>query len=116
MRIIGNDPSTPRQAQIVASGTLPSGQPVVVNADGTVSVVGGGNLTADNFLGFAAHTYADTQSALVNSTCTVDRNQTGLTAGQTYYVQTDGTLGTTAGDPSVVAGTAISTTSIIVKG
>jgi hypothetical protein len=53
---------------------------------------------------------------LVNSTCTVDRNQTGLTAGQTYYVQTDGTLGTTAGDPSVVAGTAISTTSIIVKG
>ena len=39
MRIIGNDPSTPRQAQIVASGTLPSGQPVVVNADGTVSVV-----------------------------------------------------------------------------
>lgn len=74
------------------------------------------NLTAENFLGFAAHTYADTQSALVNSTCTVDRNQTGLTAGQTYYVQTDGSLGTTAADPSVVAGTAISSTEIIVKG
>jgi hypothetical protein len=41
MRIIGNDPSTPRQAQIVASGTLPSGKPVVVNSDGTVSVVEG---------------------------------------------------------------------------
>ena len=74
------------------------------------------NLTSENFLGFAAHTYADTQSALVNSTCTVDRNQTSLTAGQTYYVQTDGALGTTAGDPSVVAGTAISSTEIIVKG
>jgi hypothetical protein len=74
------------------------------------------NLTAENFLGFAAHTYADTQSALVNSTCTVDRNQTSLTAGQTYYVQTDGSLGTTAADPSVVAGTAISSTEIIVKG
>lgn len=74
------------------------------------------NLTAENYIGFAAHTYADTQSAVVNSTCTVDRNQTGLTAGQTYYVQTDGTLDTTAGDPSVVAGTAISSTSIIVKG
>jgi len=73
-------------------------------------------LTSENFLGFAAHTYADTQSALVNSTCTVDRNQSGLTAGQTYYVQTDGSLGTTAGDPSVVAGTAISSTEIIVKG
>jgi len=74
------------------------------------------NLTSENFIGFAAHTYADTQSALVNSTCTVDRNQTGLTAGQTYYVQTDGSLGTTADDPSVVAGTAISSTEIIVKG
>ena len=74
------------------------------------------NLTSENFLGFAAHTYADTQSALVNSTCTVDRNQTSLTAGQTYYVQTDGSLGTTAANPSVVAGTAISSTEIIVKG
>ena len=74
------------------------------------------NLTAENFLGFAAHTYADTQSALVNSTCTVDRNQTSLTAGQTYYVQTDGSLGTTAADPSVVAGTAVSATKLIVKG
>jgi len=74
------------------------------------------NLTSENFLGFAAHTYADTQSALVNSTCTVDRNQTSLTAGQKYYVQTDGTLGTTAADPSVEAGTAISSTEIIVKG
>jgi len=73
-------------------------------------------LTSENFLGFAAHTYADTQSALINSTCTVDRNQTGLTAGQTYYVQTDGSLGTTAADPSVVAGTAISSTEIIMKG
>ncbi len=85
---------------------------------GTSVVVAPGstNLTSENFLGFAAHTYADTQSALVNSTCTVDRNQTSLTAGQTYYVQTDGSLGTTAADPSVVAGTAISSTEIIVKG
>ncbi len=81
-----------------------------------VYTVGYTNLTSENFLGFAAHTYADTQSALVNSTCTVDRNQTSLTAGQTYYVQTDGALGTTAADPSVVAGTAISSTEIIVKG
>jgi len=38
MRIIGNDPSVPRQTQEVASGTLPNGKPVIVNADGTVSV------------------------------------------------------------------------------
>ena len=39
MRIIGNDPSVPRQEHAVASGTLPNGKPVVVNSDGTVSVV-----------------------------------------------------------------------------
>ncbi len=39
MRIIGNDPSVPRQTQEVASGTLPNGKPIVVNADGTVSSV-----------------------------------------------------------------------------
>ena len=47
---------------------------------------------------------------------TVNKHQSGLTAGQTYFVQTDGTLGTSADDPSVVAGTAISATEIIVKG
>ncbi len=93
------------------SGNSSYGTSVVFQNGGTFP-----NLTAENFLGFAAHTYADTQSALVNSTCTVDRNQTSLTAGQTYYVQTDGSLGTTAADPSVEAGTAISSTEIIVKG
>jgi len=39
-----------------------------------------------------------------------------LTAGQSYYVQTDGTLGTTPADPSVFAGTAVAATKLIVKG
>ena len=39
-----------------------------------------------------------------------------ITAGQSYYVQTDGTLGTTAASPSVFAGTAVSATELIVKG
>ena len=74
------------------------------------------NLTSENFVGFANSGYADGQSAALNSTCSVDKNQSGLTAGETYYVQTDGTLGTTPADPSVLAGTAISSNSIIVKG
>jgi hypothetical protein len=74
------------------------------------------NLTSENFVGFANSGYADGQSAAINSTCSVDKNQSGLTAGETYYVQTDGTLGTAPADPSVVAGTAISSNSIIVKG
>jgi hypothetical protein len=76
----------------------------------------GTNLTTENFIGFSNGVYPNTGKAVINSTCTVDKNQSGLTAGQTYYVQTDGTLGTTPADPSVLAGTAISSNSIIVKG
>ena len=39
MRIIGNDPSVPRQEHAVASGAITNGATIVVNADGTVSVV-----------------------------------------------------------------------------
>ena len=74
------------------------------------------NLTSDNFIGFADGAYADTQSAVINTTCSVARNQTSLTAGQKYYVQLDGALGLTPADPSVEAGTAISSTEILVKG
>lgn len=116
MRIIGNDPSIPRQAQIVASGALSMGDAVVVNADGTVSVVGGGNLTAENYIGTAATGAPDGTGAKINLKGAVDENQSGLTAGQSYYVQTDGTLGTTPADPSVFAGTAVAANKLIVKG
>jgi hypothetical protein len=74
------------------------------------------NLTSENFIGFSDGAFADTDSAVINTANTIDRNQSSLTAGQTYFVQTDGTLGLTADDPSVTAGTAISSTDIIVKG
>ena len=54
--------------------------------------------------------------AVIDSTNAISRNQIGLTAGQTYFVQTDGTLSETADSPSVTAGTAISATELIVKG
>ena len=57
----------------------------------------------------------DGSSATVDIIGSVSTNQSGLTAGQSYYVQTDGTIGETAGDPSVFAGTAISATSLVVK-
>jgi len=74
------------------------------------------NLTSENFIGFSDGAFADTQSAVINTANTIDRNQTSLTAGQTYFVSTSGALSTTAGDPSVTAGTAISSTELIVKG
>ena len=73
------------------------------------------NLTSENYIGIAADTYADNEDSTIGIVGCIDRNQTGLTAGQQYYVQTDGTLSTTAGSPSVLAGTAISATELVVK-
>ena len=73
-------------------------------------------LTSENFIGISTGGYADTQAATINAKGFVDDNQSGLTAGQSYYVQTDGTLSTTAGDPEVFAGTAVSANKLIVKG
>jgi len=58
---------------------------------------------------------ADGDPARTDIIGSVSTNQTGLTAGEKYYVQTDGTLSTTAGSPSVLAGTAISATKLVVK-
>ena len=74
------------------------------------------NLTAENFIGTVAADAASAQRAKINLKGAVDENQSGLTAGQSYYVQTDGTLSTTPDDPSVFAGTAVSATKLIVKG
>jgi len=74
------------------------------------------NLTAENYIGITPSAYPDGAGAEIQTKGAVNEEQSGLTAGQSYYVQTDGTIGTTAGDPSVFAGTAVSATKIIVKG
>ena len=74
------------------------------------------NLTAENFIGFSNAAYGDTSAATIQVASSVNDGQSGLTAGQDYYVQADGTLDTTADDPSVFAGTAVSSTKLLVKG
>jgi len=58
---------------------------------------------------------ASGQAASMDIIGSVSDNQIGLTAGQQYFVQNDGTIGTTAATPSVLAGTAISATELVVK-
>ena len=74
------------------------------------------NLTAENYIGISNDSYSDGETAQVQIVGAVDDAQTGLTAGQSYYVQIDGSLSTSADTPSVFAGTAISATKLIVKG
>ncbi len=74
------------------------------------------NMTAENFIGFSNAAYSDGDTATIQVVGSIDDAQSGLTAGQTYYVSFDGSLVLTPVDPSVTAGTAVSATEIIVKG
>ena len=73
------------------------------------------NLTAENYIGISDGAYSDGDSATIQITGSVDDAQTGLTAGQTYYVQSDGTLATTPDTISVIAGTAVSSTKLLIR-
>lgn len=73
-------------------------------------------LTSENFIGFAQSGFPDTGNAVIDSKGAINDKQSGLTPGQAYYVQTDGTLSTTADNPSVFAGTAVAANKIIVEG
>jgi hypothetical protein len=74
------------------------------------------NLTAENYIGISDAAYSDATTATIQIVGSVDDAQTGLTAGQKYFVQVDGSLGLTADSPEVFAGTAVSATKLIVKG
>ena len=73
------------------------------------------NLTTTNFIGIPDAAYADTVTATVTLPAGLSINQSGLVAGSEYYIQNDGTLSTTAGNPSVLIGKALSATSILLK-
>ena len=73
------------------------------------------NLTSENFIGISDGAFTNGQTATIQLIGSVDDAQSGLTPGQKYYIQADGTLSETAADPSVFAGTAVSSTSLVVK-
>ena len=73
-------------------------------------------LTSENYIGIARSGAADGAGVIIDTQGAIADNLSGLTAGQSYYVQADGTLSTTAASPSVFAGTAVSATELIVKG
>ena len=73
------------------------------------------NLTTENYIGIAGESIANAATGKINVIGGVNSGQSGLTTAKTYYVQGNGTLATTAGSPSVVAGTSISSTKIKVR-
>jgi len=85
---------------------------IVTIPNGTIEA---SNLTTENYIGIAkSSSSAANKTAIITVDGGVDSNQSELTAGQLYYVQTDGTISTTAGSPSVVAGIGLSATELLV--
>jgi len=72
--------------------------------------------TFSSFVGISEGAFADTATATVMLRGGITTTQSGLTIGSTYYVQADGTLSTTADSPSVVAGQALSATTLLIEG
>lgn len=92
----------------------------MTSAAGTVSgntlSIESTNMTAENFIGISNGAYTNGQTATIQIIGAVDDAQVGLTTGKSYYIQKDGSLSTTAGSPSVFAGTSIAATKLIVRG
>jgi hypothetical protein len=100
----GNLPVIAYKSNSDGSGQMKVYRPVVTN------------LTAENYIGISNAAYANGATATIQIVGSVDDAQSGLTAGRRYFLRLDGTLSLTAGDPSVIAGTAVSATRLIIKG
>ena len=107
---ISNTYASDKKINVTVVGILTAATAFVVQSARTTS-----NLTSDNFLGFSDASYTNGQTAAIQIAGAIDDAQSGLTTGSLHYVQSDGTLSTTAGTPSVFAGTALSATKIKVK-
>ena len=140
----GNDSNKLKHADITISGTTPSlgtvttlstvgsdgeyNETAVSDAGAEVNISDTNNdeyyvarsiqstsLTTSNFIGFSSAAYSDGNTATINVVGATS-TQSSLTPGQKYYVQNDGSLGLTAGDPNVYAGIAIATNNLLIKG
>jgi len=74
------------------------------------------NVTASNFLGTSTAAYTNGQTAKIMLQGGISTNQSSLAIGSTYYIQKNGTLATTADEPSVIAGKAVKATTLLLKG
>ena len=90
------------------AGNSNYGTAVVIDSKST-------NLTTDNYIGISAEAIADGATGSITIVGGINTLQTGLTTAQKHFVQRDGTISTSVSTPSVVAGTAVSATQILVR-
>ena len=87
-----------------------------VRSQNVVTTTMQSNLTdGHHYVGYADQAYTNGQTATIKTTGNVVETLSGLTAGTKYYVQGDGTLGTSAGSPSCLAGLALSSSKLLIR-
>ena len=103
--------------------SMPSGNatPVIYKeGSGAVGKVLVRQLVSDsnnlNFIGIAQSTVSDGESVGVKMLGDVDTNQSGLTIGTTYYLETNNNLETSAGSTKALVGKAIAADKILITG
>ena len=109
------DSDTNRFVAVYVDDATVDGQSVVGSLVGSKTI---SNIATDgeSYIGIATKTVADDAQVEVATFGQIDAQQSGLTAGQKYFVQSDGSLGTSA-DSSVttVAGKALSATKLLIS-
>jgi len=93
----------------------PDAQKVIVSYFDYDASTGDAVVTTTGYTSTTRGEVANSGNASIDIIGSVSDNQLSLTTGQQYFVQNDGTISTTADSPSVLAGTAISATELVVK-
>jgi len=76
---------------------------------------GSTNLVADTYIGFSAESVTNGQTVKVKTKSNTV-TQAGLTTSSRYYVQSsDGTVGTTAGNPSIDVGISLNSNTVLLQ-
>lgn len=96
-----------------ADGAGSAGDVVARQSDGTIKVVTTGNANADDWLGFVASDFVDAASVRVLGCGDIVTGLTGLTYGETHYLDGDGSLTISAVGGRKV-GLALSTTDLLI--
>lgn len=104
------------QSKTAVLTTLTSSGTAAENIFLTTTAVTSTNLTSENFIGFSSNVYSTGATATIQIVGNINDGQTSLTPGETYYVQSAGGIGLSPSSPSVIAGTAYTTSKIIIKG
>ena len=109
-------PTGTGRVYIAVYGSQTSGSFVINDGYAQTYTMPVANLTATNFVGIADSAISASAAGSIIVQGGTISGLSSLTTGSNYYVQTDGTFNTSAGDPSVKAGLAISTTSLLLNG